>query len=242
MNPRRRAAKLVECRDRSVASRHERDVAMNTLTKLALGLLGQIQPRPPLGDAATTVKLPPPAKKGGMPLMEALRQRRSQRDFSPQPLPDQTLSDLLWAAGGVNRPKLGGRTTPSAMNAQELEIYVALPNGLFRYDPPSHALQLADASDVRRVTGYQDFVDDAALDLVFVADHSRMKLVPAAQREAYAFAAAGAAAQNVYLVCASAGLATVVRAWFDRQALAKAMRLGADEQLLLAQTVGRPKG
>jgi hypothetical protein len=185
--------------------------------------------------------LPPAATAGGMPLMDALRQRQSQREFRAEPLAAQQLSDLLWAAAGINRASLGGRTAPSAMNAQEVELYAAMPQGLYRYDPAGHALQLAVASDVRGVTGYQDFVDEAALDLVYVADHARMKLVPAAQREAYAFAAAGAMAQNVYLYCASAGLATVVRAWFDRHALTQAMGLGSDEQLLLAQTVGRPK-
>jgi SagB-type dehydrogenase family enzyme len=157
-------------------------------------------------------------------------------------LPLQTLSDLLWAAAGINRPELGGRTAPSAMNSQEVQLYVALPQGLFRYDPTAHALQLEVASDVRRVTGYQDFVDTAPLDLIYVADHARMKLVAAAQREAYAFAAAGAMAQNVYLYCASAGLATVIRAWFDRHALSQAMGLESDQQLLLAQTVGAATG
>lgn len=127
------------------------------------------------------------------------------------------------------------------MNAQEVLLYAAMPQGLYLYEPVAHEFQLAVASDVRRVTGYQDFVDDAALDLVYVADHGRMGMVPAAQRTAYACAAAGAMAQNVYLFCASAGLATVVRAWFDRDALAKAMGLGNDQQLLLAQTVGRTK-
>jgi SagB-type dehydrogenase family enzyme len=214
---------------------------MNTLTKLALGLMGQLKPQPPIGAGTTTIALPPPSGTGGMPLMEALRQRESQRDFAPQPLPDQTLSDLLWACAGINRRELGGRTAPSAMNAQEVELYVALPQGLFRYGPTAHVLHLAAATDVRRVTGYQDFVDTAPLDLIYVADHARMKLVPAAQREAYAFAAAGAMAQNVYLYCASAGLATVIRAWFDRHALSQAMGLGPDQQLLLAQTVGAPK-
>lgn len=214
---------------------------MNTLTKLALGLMGQLQPRPAAGTASESLPLPPPSRSGGLPLIEALQRRESQRDFAPEPLDPQQLSDLLWAAAGVNRPALGGRTAPSAMNAQEVELYAAMPQGLYRYDPAAHLLRLALSSDVRRVTGYQDFVDDAALDLVYVADHARMKLVPAAQREAFAFAAAGAMAQNVYLYCASAGLATVVRAWFDRQALAQAMGLGTDEQLLLAQTVGRPK-
>jgi len=213
---------------------------MNTLTKLALGLMGQSQPRPATGTAATRWVLPPPARSGGLPLLEALRKRQSQRDFAQGALSDQQLSDLLWAAGGINRPELGGRTTPSAMNAQELRIYAALPQGLFLYAPATHALDCIAASDVRPVTGYQDFVDDAALDLVYVADHARMTLVSARQREAYAFAAAGAAAQNVYLYCASAGLATVVRAWFNREALSDAMGLGNDEQLLLTQTVGLP--
>lgn len=214
---------------------------MNTLTKLALGLMGQWQPKPATGTAAARWMLPPPARDGGLPLLAALRQRQSQRRFARGALTDQQLSDLLWAAGGVNRPELDGRTTPSAMNAQELRIYAALPQGLFRYAPAAHALECIAASDVRPVTGYQDFVDDAALDLVYVADHARMALVPARQREAYAFAAAGAAAQNVYLYCASAGLATVVRAWFNREALSDALGLGNDEQLLLTQTVGLPE-
>jgi SagB-type dehydrogenase family enzyme len=213
---------------------------MNTLTKLALGLMGQLRPQAPAGDAASTLKLPPPHRRGGQPLMEVLRRRESQREFAPQPLHRPVLSDLLWAAAGVNRPALGGRTAPSAMNAQEVDVYVALAQGLYRYDPPAHALQLMRKSDVRCVTGYQDFVDTAPLDLIYVADHSRMGLVPAARREPYAHAAAGAMAQNVYLYCASAGLATVIRAWFDAHALSQAMGLGADQQLLLAQTVGYP--
>ncbi len=213
---------------------------MNTLTKLALGVMGQLSPAAPSGTATTTLTLPPPSRGGGLPLMEALWKRESRRDFAPLPLPEQTLGDLLWAAAGVNRPDLGGRTAPSAMNAQEVQLHVALPQGLFRYDAAAHALHLEAATDVRRVTGYQDFVDTAPLDLIYVADHSHMTLVPAAQREAYAFAAAGAMAQNVYLFCASAGLATVIRAWFDTRSLSKAMLLGADQQLLLAQTVGQP--
>ena len=151
------------------------------------------------------------------------------------------IRDRLWAAGGINRPALGGCTVPSAMNAQELRIYAAMPQGLFRYEPLTHALECISTTDVRAVTGYQDFVDDAALDLVYVADHHSMKLVPAAQREPFACVSAGAAAQNVYLYCASAGLAAVVRCWFDRKALSDAMALDNDEQLLLTQTVGLPR-
>lgn len=214
---------------------------MNTLTKMALGLMGQLKARPARGTSAQSLALPPPDNDGGMRLMQALWQRQSQREFGTQPLPGPVLANLLWAAAGVNRPALGGRTAPSAMNSQEVDVFVALPAGLYLYDPAAHALRLEVPSDVRGITGYQDFTDEAALDLVFVADHQRMTLVPAAQREAYAFAAAGAMAQNVYLYCASQGLASVIRAWIDRQALVRAMNLGADQQVLLAQTVGYPK-
>ena len=214
---------------------------MNTLTKMAMGLIGQIKPKPIVGDAVTTTYLPAANITGGVPLMKALAQRQSMREFDPEALPAQMLSDLLWATAGVNRPELGGRTVPSAMNAQEVDVYVALPTGLYRYAADTQTLHLVSATDVRSSTGYQDFVDTAPLDLVFVADYSRMKLVPAAKREAYASTAAGAMAQNVYLYCASAGLATVIRAWLDREALARVMGLNNDQQVLLSQTVGRPR-
>jgi SagB-type dehydrogenase family enzyme len=214
---------------------------MNTLTKLALGMLGQLHGQPASGEVIGEMPLPPAQTSGGLPLMQTLQQRQSERDFRPDALAPQTLSDLLWAAAGINRTEHGGRTWPSAMNAQEVDLYVALPQGLYRYEPQRHLLLLIKAEDVRRVTGYQDFVDNAPLDLVYVADHSRMKMVPAAQREAYASVAAGAMAQNVYLFCASQGLGTVVRAWFDRNALTKAMGLTNDQQILLTQTVGYTK-
>jgi len=214
---------------------------MNTLTKLALGLMGQNKPLPVVGPQARLLTLPPARQSGGMALMDALWHRESIREFDEAALAEDVLSDLLWAAAGINRPELGGRTTPSAMNAQEVQLFVAMPQGLFHYQPQSHDLRLTVASDVRRVTGYQDFVDRAPLDLIYVADHSHMKLVPAAQREPYAYTAAGAMAQNVYLYCAASGLATVIRAWFDRSALSSAMGLEPDQQLLLCQTVGHVK-
>jgi nitroreductase len=94
--------------------------------------------------------------------------------------------------------------------------------------------------DARKVTGYQDFVDEAPLDLIYVADNAHMSTVPASMRALYSAASAGAIAQNVYLYCASAGLATVVRGWFDRAALAAALKLTANEQVVLTQTVGFP--
>jgi nitroreductase len=213
---------------------------MSTLTKIALGAMGQLRLKPATGNSATSIALPPPEKSGGMPLMEALARRRSSREFAPDALPSPLLSSLLWAAYGSNRAD-GGRTAPSALNAQEIDVFVALPSGAYRFDAAAHALNLVAAKDLRRVTGYQDFVDEAPLDLVYVADHARMRMVPVGQRESYASVAAGAIAQNVYLFAASSGLATVIRAWIDRAAVADALGLTHDQQVLLSQTVGYPK-
>lgn len=172
--------------------------------------------------------------------MEALAKRHSSREFAPDALPLPLLSNLLWAAYGVNRAD-GGRTAPTALNEQEIDVYVALPAGAYLYDSEAHALHLVVASDLRRVTGYQDFVDEAPLDLVYAAAHARMSSVPVAYRESYASVAAGAITQNVYLFSASSGLSTVIRAWIDRNAIADALGLTHDQQVLLSQTVGYAK-
>jgi len=212
---------------------------MSTVGKVVLGMMGRLRPEPVTGDKAATIVLPAVDPHGGMPLMDALAARRSSREFAPDALPPPLLAGLLWAAFGVNRPD-GHRTAPTAINAQEIDVYVALPSGAYRYDAAGHVLTLVAAADVRRVTGYQDFVDDAPLDLVYVADHARMRMIPAAQRTSYASVAAGAIAQNVYLYAAAHGLATVIRAWIDRDAIAEALGLTHDHQVLLSQTVGYP--
>lgn len=212
----------------------------NTLTKLVLGAMGAMRAAPAKGSSPATLVLPPPGRSGGMPLMEALDRRQSGRSYRPDALALQQLGDLLWSANGQNRAS-GGRTAPSALNAQELEVIVALPEGAYRYEAASHHLELMAAADLRRLSGYQDFVDEAPLDLIFVANHDRLKMVPAAQRSAYAHVAAGAAAQNVYLYAASTGLATVIRAWIDRDAIAAALGLAQDHEVLLSQTVGFAK-
>ena len=213
---------------------------MSTLTKFALGMMGQLRPKPAKGDAAPEIVLPPPDKTGGLPLMEAIAKRRSYHAFAAgTKLPLPLLSSLLWAGWGVNRPD-GMRTAPSAINDQEIDLYVALPSGAYLYDATGHKLRLVAGIDLRRVTGYQDFVDEAPLDLVFVADYGRMKLVPASLRECYASVATGAIAENIYLFAASHGLATVIRAWIDREAIANALGLSHDQHVLMSQTVGYP--
>lgn len=214
---------------------------MSALGKLVMGAMGALHPRPPVGDAVARIDLPPPDLSGDARLLDSLGKRRSTRAFRRDALPLGVLSTLLWAADGVNRAD-GGRTAPSALGAKEIDIVVALPSGAYRFDAQSHTLQLICAQDVRRLTGYQDFVDDAPLDLVYIADHARMKMVPASQREAFASVAAGAIAQNVYLFAASAGIGAVLRAWIDRAAIARALGLTHDQQVLLSQTVGFIEG
>ncbi len=212
-----------------------------TLTKIALSLIHQLKPDRVKGrGGAPSIALPAPYVQGGMPLQQALAERRSRRDFSPNPIPQQHLSNLLWAAFGVNRPRDRGRTAPTARGAQEIDIYVAMRDGVYIYDAFAHKLSLVAGVDARNVTGYQDFVDQAPLDLVYVSDHAHMAGVPSADRELHSAVAVGAIVQNVYLYCASAGLATVVRAWLDRKALAKALGLSGQERIVVAQTVGYP--
>lgn len=209
--------------------------------KLLASFIGHLKPNRAQERATSTLALPPPAREGGLPLLEALSRRRSSREFLPTPLPLPQLSSLLWAAFGINRAETGMRTAPSALNAQEIDVYAATAEGLYIYTPKEHALRLIRAVDARKITGHQDFVDQAPLDLIYVADHAHKHALSAEVRARYAAVSVGAIAENVYLYCASAGLATVARALFDRRALSDALGLSEHEEVVLAQTVGYPK-
>jgi SagB-type dehydrogenase family enzyme len=192
--------------------------------------------------APHAIELEWPEAGSGLPLMAALSLRHSEREFSPEPLTAHQLGELLWAANGVNRGTGDGRTAPSAHGCHEIDIYAALPQGVYQYDAPAHRLVLKHEVDARNLTGYQDFVALAPLDLIYVINYGRLVDMPAQQRDIFAATSAGAMAQNVYLYCASAGLATVVRGWLNRRALADALGLNEDELPVLSQTVGlRPK-
>ncbi|NYH14121.1 nitroreductase family protein [Paraburkholderia bryophila] len=204
--------------------------------------LPDAQPGSAEGTAPKTIALPHPDQRSGLPLMTALSFRSSTREFAPSPLSMGTLGELLWAADGVNRPVSGGRTAPSPHAYNEIDIYVALPNGVYRYDAPNHQLLLKHAVDARNLTGYQDFVGKAPLDLVYVVRTSSLQEMPQQQRERFSAVTAGAIAQNVALYCASAGLVNVIRGWIDHRLLADALRLNEDELPILAQTVGFPRG
>jgi nitroreductase len=186
------------------------------------------------------IPLPAPDIKGGMPLMQALNARRSDRDFSPQKLSVETLANLLWAADGVNRPD-GRRTAPSANNHQTIDIYAVLPDGAYLYNARERRLELVAAGDLRAATGLQAFVAQAPLDLVYVSDYAKMPGASDSDKMFLAGAETGFIGQNVYLYCASERLATVIRAMINRDALAKALKLRPDQKITLSQTVGYPK-
>jgi nitroreductase len=190
---------------------------------------------------ASTVALPKPVTDGGKPLMQVLKERHTTREFKSDALPQATLSNLLWAAWGINRDD-GHRTAPSAMNEQEIDIYVFTADGVFLYDAKANALKPVLTGDHRAAAGKQDFVATAPLSLVYVADQAKMgKASSAEDKTFYSAADCGFIAENVYLFCASEGLNCVVRGFVDRDAIGKLLNLRPDQKVLLGQTVGYPK-
>jgi len=191
------------------------------------------------GEQAKVVTLPAPRTNGGMPLMQALKERKSARDYSQKELSLQTLADLLWAGFGITRAD-GRRTAPSAANVQEIEIYIAKADGLFRYNAQENTLELIIAEDIREATGSQPFVKSAAVNLIYVSDLSKKGRF-GTQKDSWAAMDTGFIAENVYLFCASEGLATVARGLFDPEKLSRAMKLRADQKIILTQSIGYPK-
>ena len=194
-----------------------------------------------LAQELADVALPAPKMAGGPPLRQVLKERKSTREFAPRALTPQQLSDLLWAAHGINRPENAHRTAPSAKGWQEIEIYVVTAEGAWLHDVKAHRLKAVAQGDFRKLTGAQDFVATAPLNLVYVADTTKMLKTTPEEQAFYAAADTGFVSQNVYLACAAEGLATVVRMPSDKSALAAALKLPATARIVLAQTVGWPK-
>ncbi|MFH1942769.1 MAG: SagB/ThcOx family dehydrogenase [bacterium] len=194
-----------------------------------------------LAQEIKPIQLPEPQTDGGRPLMQVLKERISSREFSTEKLPIQVLSNMLWAAWGINRSDSGKRTAPSASNRQEIDIYVAMVDGLFLYDAKAHILNPVLADDIRAATGRQEFVKDVPVNLIYVADLAKMGNADENQKIFYPAADTGFISQNVYLFCTSEGLATVVRGLVDKPALAETMKLRPDQRVILAQSVGYPK-
>jgi SagB-type dehydrogenase family enzyme len=187
------------------------------------------------------IPLPAPQTDGGMPLMKALKNRQTNREFGEGKISQQVLSNLLWAACGINRPEAKKRTAPSAMNYQEVDVYVITAEGVCIYDAEKHALIEISKEDIRSSTGTQPFVATAPLDLVLVADYSKMARSDEKNREILGMADAAYISENIYLFCASGGLNTGVRASIDKEACAKALQLKENQHIMLGHSVGYPK-
>jgi len=216
---------------------------MKKISVFVISLLlaaGFLFPDEALAEEMKPVQLPAPRIESGKPLMQALSERQSRRDFSAEELPPQILSDLLWAANGINRPD-GRRTAPSAGNTQEIDIYVAKKEGLYLYDAAANALAPVLPGDIRPVAGKQNFVKAAPVALIYAADFSKTTRWSGEEAMFYSGVDTGYISQNVYLYCASEGLATVVLGWVDKEKLAKAMRLRKGQRVILTQPVGYPK-
>jgi len=197
------------------------------------------------GISAQDIMLPAPVKQGGKPLMQALNERQTTRTFTSDNLTLQQLSDLLWAAWGINRPQEKKRTAPSARNMQEIDVYVSIQSGLYVYDAENNKLKQIHNRDIRSLTGTQDFVGKAPVNLIYVADMGKLgkkegdKIADADLW--WSYANCGFIAQNVYLYCASANLGCVIRGLVPKEKLAPEMGLRSNQVILLSQTIGVPQ-
>lgn len=197
------------------------------------------------------ITLPKPQTEGGKSVLAALQERRTIRNIRPDPLPPPVLSNLLWAAFGVNRDRSSfgkpGRTAASASNSQEIDLYVALPEGVYLYETLPHRLAPVVVGDLRARAG-RGAAATAPVNIFFVADLARYDQGPGQPdrrigdpevQKGYYYVATGLIASNIYLFAASQGLA----AWFhtcNREAAAKDFKLRPEQRVLYAQTVGYP--
>lgn len=188
-------------------------------------------------EEGDVIRLLPPQLGSGISLMQSLKARQSHRSFSEKELPLGVLSNLLWASSGINRKTSGMLTVPSAHNNQEIDVYVAMKSGVYRYNRVDHSLDRVLQSDIRAFAGKQNFTSDAPVDLIFVADYAKMS-GSESEKVFYSAVDTGYMSQNVYLYCASEGLATVVLGWVDREQLHRALQLRDDQGIILTQPVG----
>jgi nitroreductase len=212
----------------------------NTFTiSLIISLFLPVMSAYPRANTGEDIILPAPNRDSGISLMRALDARRSQRKFKEKELTDDKISDLLWAAVGVNRKVSGKRTAPTARDSREITVFAATEKGLYEYLPTEHRLRFHSGEDIRDRTGVQGFTGDAPLVLIYVADLSKIA-GDERTKNFYSAVDTGFISQNVYLYCASEGLATVVLGWVDKPALHKLMDLGSDKKIILTQPVAFP--
>ena len=187
------------------------------------------------------IKLNEPNKSRGTIVMKALSDRHSDREFDTKDISLQDLSDLLWAANWVNRSD-GKRTAPSAMNRQEIDIYVIRKDGAYLYNASNHTLQPVSKGDHRKaVAGQQDFVITAPVSIVLVANLEKLGDASKENTRLMAAVDAGIVCQNINIFCSAVNLSTVPRASMDKDALKKALDLSDTQFLMMNNPVGYPR-
>jgi len=192
--------------------------------------------------AQGTIVLNPPDLTRGLTVMKALSLRASERDFDTISLSLQDLSDLLWAANGINRPESGKRTAPSAINAQDIDVYVFIKSGVYLYNPNKHLLDFIISGDYRKlVAGRQENIAKAPVMCLLVSDISRFSRGEDSLKLVWASEDAGIVSQNISIFCASVGLATVPRATMDSQKLREILKLKESQHLMLNNPVAYKK-
>jgi nitroreductase len=219
---------------------------MSTRREVNIGILSSVAAvataTKGFAQSPQAIDLPPPMMEGGRSLMQSLKDRQSIRDYSERPLPKQILSNLLWAAWGVNRAQSDGRTAPRWRGVYALDVYLAMADNVWRYEPKSHRIVLHMPGDLRAQTTIgQPFVATAPLNLIYAFDMSKLSGTTESEAIAAAAACVAMVGENVYLYCASEGLATVFRQSVPGAKLAAALKLPARQIIQFAQTVGYPK-
>ncbi|MCF8217999.1 MAG: SagB/ThcOx family dehydrogenase [Bacteroidales bacterium] len=186
------------------------------------------------GMIKKAIELPEPEIKEGALLMEALAERASMREFREEPISLQHISNMLWAANGINRPEEEKRTAPSAINAQDIDVYVFFKSAVYRYDAHKHMLSRVKTGDYReQVAARQEFVLEAPVIFLLVSDFSRFDRGDQEQKFTWANMDAGFVGQNILLYCASENFATVPRAQMNKDKLRDILDLEDSQHLML---------
>jgi len=197
---------------------------------------------PLFAQGTKTIVLNPPDIARGLPVMKALSLRASANNFDTTRIKIQDLSDLLWAANGMNRPDVGKRTAPSAINAQDIDVYVSMESGIYLYDAKKHVLDLIINGDHRKlIAGRQENAAKAPLMCLLVSDISRFKFGADSIKLVWAAEDAGIVSQNISLFCASVGLVTRPRATMDLGKLREVLKLNKAQYLMLNSPISLKK-
>lgn len=214
---------------------NQKSVIISLLILALFTLGGQI-----FADSTTDIILPKVNIKNSIRLADAISKRSSSREFTDRAVSMQDLSNILWCANGINRPETGYRTYPSAMGRQSISVYVILKNGAYVYDYKNNKLELVASGDFMAKAGTQAFVANAPVNLIYVADISKLGSMNS-ETIAMVHMDAGHCSENVYLYCAGAGLNNVVRAFIDKNALGKILKLKKNEIIIAGHTIGYGK-